>query len=57
MGRDISLDEVVEHFTLDGGDLELIRDKAGRLGFSVMLKYLMWPGRSACPPVTWASTT
>ena len=45
MGRDISLDEVVEHFTLDGGDLELIRDKAGRLGFSVMLKYLLWRGR------------
>jgi hypothetical protein len=46
MGRDISLDEVIEHFTLDGDEKELLRNKAGgRLGFAMMLKYLLWRGR------------
>jgi len=46
VGRDISLDEVIEHFTLDGDEKELLRNKAGgRLGFAMMLKYLLWRGR------------
>ena len=46
MGRDISLDEVIEHFTLDGDEKESLRNKAGgRFGFAMMLKYLLWRGR------------
>jgi Domain of unknown function (DUF4158) len=45
--REIGLDEVVEHFTLDDRDRELLRNKSGstRLGFAAMLKFLGWKGR------------
>jgi hypothetical protein len=46
MGRDIGLDEVVEHFHPRQREMELLRDKAnGRLGCAVMLKYVPWRGR------------
>ena len=45
--REIGLDDVIEHFTLDDGERELLRNKAGatRLGFAAMLKFLSWKGR------------
>jgi hypothetical protein len=45
--RNLGLDEVVDHFTLIGDELELLRNKSGatRLGFAVLLKYVMWRGR------------
>ncbi len=38
----LELDEFVEHFTLVGDELELLRNKAGatRLAFALFLKYL-----------------
>lgn len=47
MARNLGLDEVVDHFTLIGDELELLRNKSGatRLGFAVLLKYVIWRGR------------
>ncbi|MGI8728902.1 MAG: DUF4158 domain-containing protein [Solirubrobacteraceae bacterium] len=47
--REIGLDDVVEHFTLDERERELLRNKSGstRLGFAAMLKFLGWKGRFA----------
>ncbi|MEU9212792.1 DUF4158 domain-containing protein [Streptomyces sp. NPDC048415] len=47
MGRDLGLNGVVEHFTLDPGELALLRNKTGatRLGFTAMLKFLLFKGR------------
>ena len=47
MARNLGLDEVVDHFTLIGDELELLRNKSGatRLGFAALLKYVMWRGR------------
>jgi len=43
----LELEELVEHFTLVAGELELLRGKAGatRLGFGLLLKFLIWTGR------------
>jgi len=43
----LELDELVEHFTLVGDELELLRNKTGatRLAFALFLKYLPWKGR------------
>ena len=45
--REIGLDDVVEHFTLDDRERELLRNTSGstRLGFAAMLKFLGWKGR------------
>ncbi len=45
--RDLSLDEVVDHFTLVGDEVDQLRNKAGgtRLGFALTLKFLLWQGR------------
>jgi hypothetical protein len=45
--REIGVDDVIEHFTLDDGERELLRNKSGstRLGFAAMLKFLSWKGR------------
>jgi hypothetical protein len=45
--REIGLDDVVEHFTLDDRERELLRNKSGstRLGFAAMLKYVGYKGR------------
>lgn len=45
--REIGLDDVVEHFTLDDRERELLRNKSGstRLGFAAMLKFLRYKGR------------
>ena len=47
MGRNLGLDEVVDHFTLVGDELDLLRNKSGatRLGFAALLKFLLWRGR------------
>jgi len=47
VGRNVGLDDVVDHFTLVGDELDLLRNKAGatRLGFTVLLKFLLWRGR------------
>ena len=47
MGRRIDEDELIEHFTLCPEEHELLGDKSGvgRLGFSLLLKYLLWKGR------------
>jgi hypothetical protein len=47
MARNLGLDEVVDHFTLIGDELELLRNKSGatRLGFAALLKHVMWRGR------------
>ncbi|MGH3683881.1 MAG: Tn3 family transposase [Pseudonocardiaceae bacterium] len=47
MGRRIEADELIEHFTLCPEEHELLGDKSGvgRLGFSLLLKYLLWKGR------------
>ncbi len=47
MARDLGLDEVVDHFTLVGDEVDELRNKAGRtrLGFALMLKFLLWRGR------------
>jgi hypothetical protein len=47
MVRDLGLDEVVDHFTLVGDEVDQLRNKAGgtRLGFALTLKFLLWRGR------------
>lgn len=47
MTRNLGLDGVVNHFTLVGDELDLLRNKSGatRLGFAVLLKFLLWHGR------------
>jgi hypothetical protein len=47
MARDLGLDEVVDHFTLVGDEVDQLRNKAGgtRLGFALTLKFLLWRGR------------
>ncbi|CAM5561933.1 DUF4158 domain-containing protein (plasmid) [Streptomyces viridifaciens] len=47
MGRDLGLDQVVEHFTLVGDEVAWLRNKPGatRIGFGVQLKFLLWRGR------------
>ena len=47
MARELGLDDVVDHFTLIGDELEQLRNKSGatRLGFAVLLKFLLWRGR------------
>jgi hypothetical protein len=47
MARCIGLDEVVDHFTLIGDELDLLRNKSGasRLGFALLLKFVLWRGR------------
>lgn len=47
MARDLGLDEVIDHFTLVGDALDLLRNKSGatRLGFAALLKFLLWSGR------------
>jgi hypothetical protein len=47
VARNLGLDEVVDHFTLIGDELDLLRNKSGatRLGFAALLKYVMWRGR------------
>jgi TnpA family transposase len=47
VGRSLGLDQVVDHFTLVGDELDLLRNKAGptRLGFALALKFLLWRGR------------
>ncbi|MGH3847869.1 MAG: DUF4158 domain-containing protein, partial [Pseudonocardiaceae bacterium] len=47
MARRIDEDELIEHFTLYPDEHDLLRDKSGvgRLGFSLLLKYLRWKGR------------
>jgi len=47
MARDLGLDDVVDHFTLVGDEVDQLRNKAGgtRLGFALTLKFLLWRGR------------
>jgi hypothetical protein len=47
VARNLGLDEVVDHYTLVGDEVELVRNKAGatRLGFALALKFLLWQGR------------
>jgi len=47
VARSLGLNDVVDHFTLIGDELELLRNKSGatRLGFAVLLKYVIWRGR------------
>lgn len=47
MARDLGLDEVVDHFTLNGEETGWLRNKAGatRPGFAVQMKFLLWRGR------------
>jgi len=47
MARDLGLDDVVDHFTLVGDELDLLHTKSGssRLGFAALLKFLLWRGR------------
>jgi len=47
MGRQLELDELVEHFTLLPDEVTLLRNKSGatRLGFTVLLKYFTRVGR------------
>lgn len=47
MARNLGLDDVVDHFTLVGDELDLLRNKSGatRLGFAVLLKFVLWRGR------------
>jgi hypothetical protein len=47
VGRNLGLDEVVDHFTLVGDELVLLRNTSGatRLGFAALLKFLLWRGR------------
>lgn len=47
MARDLGLNDVVDHFTLVGDEIDQLRNKSGstRLGFSVLLKFLLWRGR------------
>jgi len=47
MARDLGFDDVVDHFTLVGDELDLLHTKSGstRLGFAALLKFLLWRGR------------
>ena len=47
MARDLGLDGAVDHFTLIGDELDQLCNKSGatRLGFAVLLKFLLWRGR------------
>ena len=47
MARALELEELIEHFTLSTDERELLRNKTGatRLGFSLILKFLLWKGR------------
>lgn len=47
MARNLGIDDVVDHFTLIGDELELLRNKSGatRLGFAVLLKHVIWRRR------------
>ncbi|MGH3569775.1 MAG: DUF4158 domain-containing protein [Pseudonocardia sp.] len=47
MGRQLELDELVEHFILLPDEVALLRNKSGatRLGFAVLLKYFTLAGR------------
>jgi hypothetical protein len=47
MASDLGLDEVVDHFTLVGDEVDQLRNKAGvaGLGFALTLKFLLWRGR------------
>jgi hypothetical protein len=47
VARDLGLDDVVDHFTLIGDELDLLHTKSGstRLGFAALLKFLLWRGR------------
>jgi len=47
MARELGVDDVVDHFTLVGDELDQLRNKSGatRLGFAVLLKFLLWRGR------------
>ncbi len=47
MARNLGLDEVVDHFTLVGDEVDQLRNKTGatRLGFALALKFLLWRGR------------
>ena len=47
MAREVGLDDVADHFTLIGDELEQLRNKSGatRRGFAVLLKFLLWRGR------------
>lgn len=48
MARPLDLDKLVDHFILVDDELDLLRHKTGatRLGFGVILKLLVWKGRS-----------
>lgn len=48
--RSLGLDHVVDHFTLVGGELALLRNKSGAilLGFAALLKFLLWQLRGPC---------
>jgi hypothetical protein len=47
VARALELEELIEHFTLSTDERELLRNKAGatRLGFAVILTFLLWKGR------------
>ncbi|MER7878443.1 hypothetical protein ABTY63_33725 [Streptomyces solisilvae] len=47
MARDLGLDEVVDHFTLNGEETGWLRNKTctTRLDFAVQLKFPLWRGR------------
>jgi hypothetical protein len=47
VARPLDLDELVDHFMLVDDELELLRNKTGatRLGFGLVLKFLLWKGR------------
>jgi hypothetical protein len=57
--REIGLDDVIEHFMLDDGERELLRNKSGstRLGFAAMLKFLGWKGPLPTRPLRASPTT
>ncbi len=46
MTRNLGLDGAVDHFTLVGDELDMLRNKSGatRLGFAVLLKFVLWRG-------------
>jgi hypothetical protein len=47
VARSLGLDEVVDHFTLVGDEVDQLHNKTGatRLGFALALKFLLWRGR------------
>ena len=47
MARALDVDELVEHFTMYPDEQDLLRNKTGatRLGFGLLLKYLLWKAR------------